>query len=137
MKHPVNRAAGSIKLPGQSLPLALKSIVRLQGYGNYTWVHLSTQPKPILAALTLKWFEDQLPGFVRVHKSEIINPAFIRAVALDDSLQTTVCLVNEYKAKVSRRRLEQVVAKLNQFSNRLAKVPNYAFPTSGLFPELV
>lgn len=130
MKHTVNQSADSIKLPGQNRPLSLKAIIRLQGYGNYTWVYLSTKSSPILVSLTLKWFEDQLPGFVRVHKSEMINPTFIRAVALDDCQQPEVCLLNEYKAKVSRRRLEQVLVKINQLSSPLAKKPKYAFPES-------
>ncbi|GAB4020166.1 LytTR family transcriptional regulator [Spirosoma sp. KCTC 42546] len=137
MNQSVNSSAGSIKLPGQDRPLALKAIVRLQGFGNYTWVYLSTQPRPMLVALTLKWFEAQLPGFVRVHKSELINPAFIRALVFDDALQSTVCLLGEYKAKVSRRRLEQVVAKLNRLASPKRKGPAYTLPKSTLIPELV
>ncbi|MVM41140.1 LytTR family transcriptional regulator [Spirosoma sp. HMF3257] len=137
MTHPVNQSTGSIKLPGQERPVSLKAIVRLQGFGNYTWVFLSNQSKPMLVTLTLKWFEDQLPDFVRIHKSEMINPTFIQAVVFDNALQTTVCLMDTYKAKVSRRRLEQVVAKLNQHSTLFSKVSSSALPKSYLLPELV
>ncbi|MVM40370.1 LytTR family transcriptional regulator [Spirosoma sp. HMF3257] len=114
MKTVANQLTDSIKLPGQSLPVCSKAIIRLQGYGNYTWVYLAAQTKPILVALTLKWFEDQLPSFIRVHKSEMINPTFVRAMGIDGDQQLAVCLLNEYKAKVSRRRFEQVLIKINQ-----------------------
>lgn len=115
MKNIDNHPVDSIKLPGHRLPICSKAIIRLEGYGNYSWVHLSTQSRPLLIALTLKWFEDQLPAFIRVHKSEMINPNFVQKIELDGPQPVEICLFNEHKAKVSRRRFEQVLHKIIQY----------------------
>ncbi|GAB4034384.1 hypothetical protein GCM10028809_39630 [Spirosoma gilvum] len=114
------QTAGSIKLPGLKKVISLKTIVRLQGYGNYSWMYLANQPRPVLLAQTLKWFEEQLPDFVRVHKSELINPTFIQTVFHHDAQSMEVGLPDEYKAKVSRRRIIEVLAKINRSSPALA-----------------
>ncbi|MVM35959.1 LytTR family transcriptional regulator [Spirosoma sp. HMF4905] len=112
----VNSGPDFIKLPGLGKPFSVKAIIRLQGDGNYTWLYLSTQAAPVLIALTLKWFETHLPGFVRVHKSELINPLFIQSIDLFDASQLEICLLNNYKSKVSRRRIEPVLAKISGIS---------------------
>ncbi|OJW76128.1 MAG: hypothetical protein BGO59_03100 [Spirosoma sp. 48-14] len=82
------------------------------GFGNYTWVHLAEASKPILITQTLKWFENQLPDFIRVHKSEMINPLFVQTLRNPNHVTLEVCLTNGYTARISRRRIQMVTQKL-------------------------
>lgn len=54
--------------------LFYKDILYLEGLKDYTKIHLSTSPNPLLILQNLKFFEDSLPKteFVRVHRSYIV-----------------------------------------------------------------
>ncbi|GAB4020983.1 hypothetical protein GCM10028808_64350 [Spirosoma migulaei] len=112
----VSPIAGSIKVPGVEKPLLLNTIIRLQGESNYTWLHLHAQAKPILTTKNLKWFEEMIPGFVRVHKSELINPSFVQTY---NSITLEVSMPNEQIVKVARRRIDSVLTKLKGHRTRL------------------
>ena len=58
--------------------LAVKDIVRLESDGNYTHFYLSDGRK-IIASKHLKHYDEMMlgPGFMRVHKSHIINLEFV------------------------------------------------------------
>ncbi|GAB4033117.1 LytTR family transcriptional regulator DNA-binding domain-containing protein [Spirosoma gilvum] len=107
----VNRS-NQIRLPGLPRPIAHSSIIRLMGFGNYSWVYLTEQAKPILIAQTLKRFEDQLTDFVRIHKSEMINPQFVHKIKHPDNITLEVSLIDGYTTRISRRRIRQVLEKL-------------------------
>jgi len=51
-----------------------KDILYLEGLKDYTKIHLSNSPHPLLILQNLKYFEDSLPKgeFVRVHRSYIV-----------------------------------------------------------------
>jgi len=67
----------AIKSDGKSIQTELKEIRYLESYGNYVKVWL--EDEYLLTARTLKSFEEQLPRsqFLRIHKSHIVNYAYI------------------------------------------------------------
>ena len=48
----------------------------LTGANNYTWVQFRSG-KRVLLSKSLTYFADQLPNFVRIHKTALINPACV------------------------------------------------------------
>ncbi|MCK8494759.1 MULTISPECIES: LytTR family DNA-binding domain-containing protein [Spirosoma] len=108
--HPID---ASIKIPGFNKPVQLNTIVRLQGFGNYTWLYRDAL-KPLLVAKSLNWFEQLLPDFVRVHKSDLINPSFVQTIDSLNARTLELSLYNRQIIKVSRRRIEPVTTKLKQ-----------------------
>ncbi|WP_083928280.1 LytTR family DNA-binding domain-containing protein [Spirosoma panaciterrae] len=112
LQRPIGSRANQIRLPGIDRPIAHSSIIRLMGFGNYTWVYLAEPAKPVLITQTLKWFENQLADFVRVHKSEMINPLFVQSITNPNNATLEVCLTNGYIARISRRRIQGVINKL-------------------------
>ncbi|WP_420148113.1 LytTR family DNA-binding domain-containing protein [Spirosoma sp.] len=107
-----NPLIDSIKIPGCPRPVSLTTIIRLQGDGNYTRLHLQTHTRPLLVAKSLKWFEELLPGFVRVHKSDLINPSFVQMLDYHNAKTLEVRLPDKQIIKVSRRRIDPVLIKL-------------------------
>jgi two-component system LytT family response regulator len=58
----------------------ISDIIRLQAERNYTWLHFSNL-KPFLSSKTLLEYEKTLDqsGFMRVHKSHLVNTLHIRS----------------------------------------------------------
>lgn len=91
--------------------IEISTIVRCEGEGNYTHIHLKTGEN-ILASKTLKEFDELLSehNFLRVHQSNLINlnevKTYIKAeggyIKMKDG--TSVC--------ISRQRREMVMARL-------------------------
>ena len=56
----------------------VSNIIRIEGQNTYSKIYFTNRP-PLLVSKILKWFEDTLVenGFVRVHKSHLVNGAFI------------------------------------------------------------
>lgn len=59
--------------------ISLKNLTRCESESNYTWFYLESGEK-ILASKTMKTFESILldQGFLRVHRSHLINKKFIQ-----------------------------------------------------------
>ena len=88
------------------------SVIYLAGDGNYTHIHFSKQPSALYAT-TLSAFEKELPGFVRIHKRYLINPAFVKDYR-SNGRRAIELLVGQDWLPVSRRRLDEVEAALKQ-----------------------
>jgi two-component system, LytTR family, response regulator len=108
--HSISRLAdtGVTSVQGLWLPYLPKRIwtsfdriVRLEGQGNYTIVHLSDGSN-LLVALTLKRLIARLPApaFVRLHRKHIINRQYV--VAFQPNHQQ-VCLEAGQSIRISRR----------------------------------
>ena len=80
----------------------LQNVVLLKGNVNYTTFHLEHGKKRVVAH-TLKFFENYLEtrGFLRVHRSFMINPNFVKEY---NEEQEFVMMANGHKANISRRK---------------------------------
>lgn len=83
-----------------------KDIVRIEGSGNYSRIYL-VSGESVLMAYTLKDVARQLPGFIRVHKTHLINPAHATDLYYE---RHTICYVMMGKTciPVSKHRLSGV-----------------------------
>lgn len=106
----------SLRLPGYSALHTIKSIARLEGNGNYTFVHLDNSSKPLLVCQTLKWFEEQIPDFIRISKSEIINPAWVQDLVKVNTKTVYLRLRNGNFHSVSRRRAAQILDRFQSYN---------------------
>ncbi|GAB4039467.1 LytR/AlgR family response regulator transcription factor [Spirosoma gilvum] len=96
-----------IKLPGYYKPIDPKFIVWFQGSGNYTFVYFA-DGNHMLSCCTLLFFEQQLPDFIRVHKSALINPLFITSLKGFRFFNPSIELKNGVVITISRRRFSKV-----------------------------
>ena len=80
-------------------------IIRLEGESNYTRFFF-TEKKPMLASKTLKEFEEMLTthGFVRIHKSHLVNKKYITNLSGDG----VITMTDKSKVEISRRRRAEV-----------------------------
>ena len=75
-------------LDGRKKILVLpEQIVRLESLNNYTRVYFTQHP-PVLMARVLRSYDVQLRqyGFVRPHRSHLINPLYISEVTLKGTI---------------------------------------------------
>nr|WP_293834084.1 LytTR family DNA-binding domain-containing protein [uncultured Arsenicibacter sp.] len=96
----------TFKVPGYDKPLQTDGIIWIQGDGNYSRIHY-TDGKTFLVSQTLKWFEDRLTPFIRIHKSMLINPEHL-ANFNEKYRPFTVQLSNGQELSVSRRRIQNI-----------------------------
>ena len=87
-----------------------EDILRLEADKSYTHIHLINK-KPFIASKTLKHFEEMLEefGFIRTHKSHLVNPKHITRISNDHEF---VLLTDGTKVEVSRRKKEEVQQQL-------------------------
>ena len=90
-------------------------ILYLTGNTNYCYVYMAND-EVILACRTLKWFATKWPHFLRVHKTTLINPAYLAAFqpAPKASLTSFITMADQAQLKISRRRLTAVRHALAQ-----------------------
>ena len=88
-----------------------EQIIRLEGESNYTKIFF-TENKSLLTSKTLREFEDllSLHGFIRIHKSHIINKKYIANLTGDGVLTMS----DKSKVEISRRRRAEVVELLKK-----------------------
>ena len=99
-----------IHLPGYRNPVLIESIVWLEGEASYTRVHYQTGTFAIVT-LPLRWFEYQL-DFIRVHRSAIVNPLFVKEFVQKRGRTGWIRLINERVIAISRTRLERTAIRL-------------------------
>jgi CheY-like chemotaxis protein len=83
------------------------------GADNYTWVYFRNGKRKLVAK-PLAYFEKQLPGFVRIHKTALINPAFVADIEPPPrpKMAGAVRLQDDTLLPVSRRRWAAVLTTL-------------------------
>ena len=81
-------------------------IIRLKAESNYTFIHIKDH-KPILMARVLAEYESILEpfGFIRTHRSHIVNPCHIQFVSCNGE----VIMDDQSKAELSRRRKKDIL----------------------------
>lgn len=90
-----------------------ETILWLESDGNYTRIHRQQRP-PKLMAYTLKLFEERFGQFVRVRRNVLVNPEHIRAWQQLGPVQLTLCLTDGTTVIASRRKLPNVLNRLNE-----------------------
>lgn len=84
----------------------IDQIIFLEGDINYTSFHFQSRRRTVIAH-SLKHFEaDLLPrGFLRIHRSYIVNSRFVKSINL---MNNTLTLVDGTVLRVARRRVKEV-----------------------------
>jgi CheY-like chemotaxis protein len=86
----------------------------LKGFSNYTWLHYCDGRK-ILVAKSLGFFEGRLSGFLRIHKTVLVNPHYIASFEAPpgSKMPGSVILKDGTRLPVSRRRWSLVIEPMN------------------------
>ncbi len=90
----------------QNRRVSLDQILYLEGDINYTHFYFQFRKRTVIAH-SLKHFEaDLLPrGFLRIHRSYIVNSRFVQRVNL---LENTLMLVDGTVLRIARRRIKGI-----------------------------
>lgn len=98
--------------------ISVDDILCLQGEGNYTFLHTRDRKK-FLVSKTLKEFEKTLDTamFLRIHKSYIVNLAYVQRNIFNRERQ--VQLADGREVAISRRRMKDISQRLVQYWQRL------------------
>lgn len=93
----------------ETLHFSPGDIVRLEALSNYTCVHFISH-KPIITATLLKDYEKALQpyGFVRVHRSHLINKKYVTGIN-DNGIIT---MTDRSTASISRRKKNKAIVVL-------------------------
>ena len=103
-----------LSIPGYRHIQDIQALNCLTGNGNYTWVEFVGEKKPVLVSQTLKHFERQLPDFIRVSKSVLLNPNYVVGTMREDARTVYLRLADERLVLISRRRLAETIDKLGK-----------------------
>ena len=84
-------------------------IIRLEAKSAYTLVYFDGQP-PFTVSKVLKTFEELLRpyGFVRTHRSYLVNRLFVRSILGD-----TISMQDAFVAEICRRNKRCIIRQLN------------------------
>ena len=74
------------------LKIVFADMMWIEGLKDYIKIHLKSTTKPVIARLSMKALEEQLPDalFIRVHKSYIVSKEFITAIRKSSVFINTV-----------------------------------------------
>jgi|SRR5919202_192920 DNA-binding LytR/AlgR family response regulator len=97
----------TLKVPGFHKPIPIDLIIWFEGDDNYSKMHLLGN-KTYLVSKTLKWFEERLEPFIRIHKSALINPAHV--VASKRGLAVKQVTLRDGSSPPVSRRLRKTLA---------------------------
>lgn len=114
------RGSHRIALPyvNRTIFISVDDILCLEGEGNYTFLHTRDR-KRYLVSKTLKEFEKTLDGsiFLRIHKSYIVNLAYVQRGVFNKERQ--VRLADGREVAISRRRMKDITLQLAQYWQRV------------------
>jgi len=104
----------AVNTTGKTYFLDPDSIIRCEADGNYTRIYV-TGSAAIFTARTLKEFDEllQSQGFIRVHRTHLVNKKHIRSLGNDNHVQ----LHDNSSLEVSRRKLAEVRMLLGLANN--------------------
>ena len=92
-----------------------QEVLYLTGNINYCYLHLISG-EVILTCRTLKWFSNQWPTFLRVHRNALINLSHVHHYQLSEksTLPSHVVMADNARIEIARRRAETVSQLLKQ-----------------------
>ncbi|MBO0951567.1 LytTR family transcriptional regulator DNA-binding domain-containing protein [Fibrella forsythiae] len=111
-----------IYFPGYSPLKRPELIIRLEGDGNYTNIYSLQQSRPLLVSQTLLHHQRQLPSFLRVSKSSLVNPAHVVRIVKKGRV-VHLRLQDDAMVLVSRRRVSETVAALDKLCKLTEMLP--------------
>jgi CheY-like chemotaxis protein len=88
-------------------------VVYFSGANNYCWAHFRNGEKTLLAK-PISYLESQLTSFVRVHKTVLLNPAYVSQLfpPATKKMAGRITLTGGIDVPVSRRRWAEVIERL-------------------------
>lgn len=91
----------------------VQDIVVASAEGSYTLLHLAGQPRPMTISRALGEVEKELgPGFLRTHRSHLVNPAHVRGYIRPDGER--LHLSNGSTVPIARDRVQEVLQRLRE-----------------------
>ncbi|MVM28410.1 LytTR family transcriptional regulator [Spirosoma sp. HMF4905] len=90
--------------------LTAEQILYIVGDGNYSIVYLTTH-KRVLLSHTLKWYQDYYPGFIRISKQSLINPAYVVGWLKTSRSVASLTMQDSQQLAISRRRIHVVLKR--------------------------
>ena len=112
----------TLQIPGYRHIQDTQLIGWLAGSGNYTLLYLKDTRHPLMVAQTLKYFEHHLASFIRVSKSSLVNPGYIRKIVKGDANITHLELVDGMTIVIPRRRTADTLARLKATSGLVVQL---------------
>lgn len=105
-------------------------ITHLTGLSNYSWLHFCDGKKELIAK-PLRFFEEKLPTFVRVHKTALVNPYYIQDYKppLRSKMAGSIYLRGGTELPVGRRRWSQIVELLPHIASEVPVFPEDDLPS--------
>lgn len=102
-----------IPLVKKPLQVTADQIIRVEASSNYSCVFFA-DGKKLLVSKILTWFEERLPSgtFARVHRSHLINTAFIEELV--ESNSCSLVLRNGDRIELSRRKKSEFINNYKQ-----------------------
>ena len=112
-----------------SIPKLLRDITpitHLTGCNNYSWLHYRDGQKGLITK-SLSLCEKWLPGFIRVHKTALVNPTFVKQIEVPAiKKQSGSIVLNESLVVPYSRRRKATLATI--FGLELDKPGIYIVP---------
>lgn len=121
MTQPVSQTL-PLQIPGYRHIQDPQLLIWLKGSGNYTLIYLKGLRHPLMVAQTLKYFEHHLASFIRVSKSSLVNPGYIRKIVQGDANIIHLELVDGMTIVVPRRRTVDTLARLKATSGLMVQL---------------
>ena len=94
-----------------------RSIIRLEAADNYTIVYFNNRQRPFIVSKVLKVYEELLSpyGFVRTHRSHLVNKYFVERVERNSVVMqdASVVRITQRKRGVCLRQLRQDASVAN------------------------
>ncbi|MEZ4773514.1 MAG: LytTR family DNA-binding domain-containing protein [Bacteroidia bacterium] len=89
--------------------IVVADISHIEGMKDYVKIFLTSAPKPVLTKSTLKAIEEKLPatGFMRVHKSYIVNLSKI------ESIRSRQIMIGKHEIPVSEALVEDLLRAIS------------------------
>jgi len=90
------KTSAFIKVDGVLRKVEFADILYVEGMRDYVMFHLESQRQPLVTHLTMKAVEDLLPsaGFVRIHRSYVVNLEHIKSVSAQGDLKVGDALLH-------------------------------------------
>ncbi|MDB5242845.1 MAG: hypothetical protein JWP57_3470 [Spirosoma sp.] len=121
-------------------------IAYFSGASNYTWLQFQNGERRLLSK-SLTYFEEQLPGFVRIHKTALVNPTCVVGMEAPPrpKMAGMVRMHDGTELPVSRRRWEDVARLLQarldvsdvSVNEPLTAVQPVSHPDSPVLPPVI